>query len=65
MNIIIVSESHLADAALRIERGANAELKRADIHSVAVGYPNKRFVDSARFQRRVDALDNYLENRDT
>ena len=63
VNIIIVSELHLADAALKIERGANAELQRADIHGVR--YPNKRYVDSARFPRRVDALGDYLENRDT
>ena len=29
----IVSESDLADAALKAERGAKAELTRADIHS--------------------------------
>jgi integrase len=37
----IVSESDLADAALKVERGAQAELAKADSHSLAIVAPNQ------------------------
>ena len=46
-----MSESDLAEAALKVERGANAELARADFHSLSIGAPNQGRSRSLHNQR--------------
>ena len=44
----IVSESDLADAALKVERGAQAELaQKADVHSLSIVAPNQGSLEVA------------------
>ena len=48
----IVSESDLAEAALKVERGAKAELAQADVHSLSIVAPNQGSIEVAHKEQK-------------
>jgi len=48
----IVSESDLAEAALKVERGARAELAKADVHSSSIVAPNQGSTEVAAKEQK-------------